>query len=113
MKYYYEKPEDWVNAGQIVSCSHPMFSRATLFRTGEKGLLVIQERFNEKTKARWWGPIEPWIAGDLYAHPDFAEVFDRFAKEKNAEGLFPAIKLRKLMWELRMKPLKKEYWEEF
>lgn len=113
MKYFYEKPKDWVNAGRRINCSHPMFSTATLFQNGSKGLLIIQERFNENTKTRWWSSIEPWIAGDIYLSDGFDDIFEKYAGEQNDDGMFPYIKLRKIMWELRMKPLKKEFWEEF
>lgn len=113
MKYFYEKPEEWVKAGSIYICNHPMFSRATLFQNESKGLLVIQERFNVQNKTRWWSSIDPWIAGDIYSSPNFIDIFEKYAGEKDSDDIFPIIKLRKIMWELRMKPLPKEFWEEF
>lgn len=47
MKYYYEKPKTWTNAGQTYICVHPLYNRCTLFTKGKKGLAVIQEHFNE------------------------------------------------------------------
>ena len=38
-------------------------------------------------------------------------VFPGNAKRKNKDGLYPTVTVRKLMWALRMKPLKKERWE--
>ena len=113
MKYYYEKPDEWVNAGKIITCNHPMFSHATLFQNGSKGLLVIQERFSERSKTRWWSSVDPWLAGDIYENENFIDIFEQHAGEKTEDGIFPFIKLRKIMWDLRMKPLRKEYWEEF
>lgn len=113
MKYYYEKQNDWTGAGETYICNHPMFVRATLFRRGEKGLLIIQEHFNEKSKARWWGIVEPWVAGDIYQNENFSELFERNAGKKDENGLYPVMKLRTVMWKLRMKPLKKAYWETF
>lgn len=112
MKYYYEKPETWTSAGQIYICDHPLYNRCTLFKKGKKGLAVIQEHFNEKTKARWWGTIEPWLASDIYLNDNFRSVFDQYAKEIDEKSLYPMLTLRKIMWALRMKPLKREYWEE-
>ena len=112
MKYYYERPEEWIGAGETYICNHPRYNRCTLFRDGERGLAVIQERFNEKTKARWWGPLEPWLAGDIYFSDGFHAVFDEYAAEADLVGLYPTIPVRKIMWKLRMKPLRREYWEE-
>ena len=112
MKYYYEKPKEWIGAGETYICNHLRYNRCTLFHIGDRGLAIIQEHYNEKTKARWWGPIEPWLAGDIYFSNGFRTVFDEFAAEADSDGLFPTITVRKIMWKLRMKPLRKEYWEE-
>ena len=112
MKYYYEKPEEWVGAGETYVCNHPFYNRCTLFRNGIRGVAVIQERFNEKTKARWWGPVEPWLSGDIYLNSGFPDFFEKTATEPDENGLYPTITVRKVMWKLRMKPLRKEYWEE-
>lgn len=112
MKYYYEKPEDWVGAGQIYICNHPRYNQCTLFRSGPVGLAVIQEKFNKRTKARYWSSVEPWIAGDIFLNERFETYFTEHAGEPDEKGLYPTVTLRKLMWALRMKPLKKEEWEE-
>lgn len=110
MKYYYEKPESWSQAGQIYICDHPLYNRCTLFKKGKKGIAVIQEHFNPITKARWWGTIEPWIASDIYLNDNFNRFFEENAREEE-NGLYPSFPVRKVMWALRMKPLQKEYWE--
>ena len=112
MKYYYEKPENWIGAGENYICNHPRYNRCTLFRDGKRGLCVVRERFDEKTKAQWYGPLEPWLAGDIYFSPGFCEFFEEYAAEPDENGLYPTVTARKIMWKLRMKPLKKEYWEE-
>lgn len=112
MKYYYEKPENWIGAGENYICNHPRYNRCTLFRSGKRGLSIIQERFDEKTKARWYGPLEPWLAGDIYFFHGFCEFFEEYAAEPDENGLYPTVTARKIMWKLRMKPLRKEYWEE-
>lgn len=112
MKYYYEKPEEWVSAGYICTCDHPLFNRCTVFQNGSYGLCIVQEYFNEKTKVRWWSAVEPWLAGDIYLNPNFKDFFKENAAEKDENRLFPIFSVRKVMWALRMKPLKKAYWED-
>lgn len=112
MKYYYEKPENWVGAGVVYICNHPLYNRCTLFIDGKMGLAIVQEHFNSTTKTRWWGTIDPWLAGDLYFHTGFHDFFIIHAGEKDENGLYPTVTIRQIMWALRMKPLKKEYWEE-
>lgn len=85
MKYYYEKPETWDNTGQTYICDHPLYNRCTLFKKGKKGLAVIQEHFNEKTKARWWGTIVPWLASDIYKNCNFKNIFDQHANEADLD----------------------------
>ena len=111
MKYFYKKPAEWVGAGQTYICNHPFYNRCTLFRIGNRGLAIVQERFNEKTKARCWGPVEPWLSGDIFLNPNFNDFFDETAAEPDPNGLYPTVTVRKIMWKLRMKPLRKEYWE--
>ena len=112
MKYYYEKPENWVGAGETYFCNHPRYNRCTLFREGGRGLAVIQEYYNEKTKARWYGPLKPWLSGDIYFSSGFRDFFEKYASEPDLNGLYPTFTARKVMWILRMKPLRREYWEE-
>lgn len=112
MKYYYEPSDNaQVGAGEIYICDHPLFNKGTLFRIGSKGLIIVQEHYNKKTKARWWGPVVPWLSYDIYTNSNFASFFEKTASECDENGLFPVISVRKVMWALRMKPLRKELWE--
>ena len=113
MKYYYEKPENWVGAGELYSCNHPFYNQCTLFRKADYGFAVIKEFFSKTKKTRWWGPIEPWIAGDIYLSERFDSVFEKYAGKVDEQGLYPTLPLRKVMWGLRMKSLRKGFWEEF
>ena len=45
-----------------------------------------------------------------YLNERFKSVFDEYAEE-SADGLYPTITVRKLMWALKMKPISKERWE--
>lgn len=97
---------------RTVNVEHPLFSSATLFRKGEFGLLVIQKRFNNKLKVSFWGPIDPWLSNDIFEENGFDVVFNKLSGVKE-DGLYPIIEVRKLMYELGMKPMKKEIWEKY
>lgn len=77
---------------------------------GNKGLAVIQQRYNPENKTTWWGEIDPWLNNVLYLHPGFKKFFDERAGEP-VEGLYPTVSVRQIMWALKMKPIKRERWE--
>ena len=111
MRYHYNKPTISLSMyGQLYMCDHPVYRRCTLFKIGEKGLAVIQQRFNPESKHSWWGEIDSWLTDDLYLHPNFKEYFDKRAKECT-DGLYPTVTIRQIMWALKMKPLPKQRWE--
>lgn len=111
MRYHYEKPTIYVSMyGLIYTCDHPVYSRCTLFQIGDKGLAVIQQRFNRNTKQTWWTEIDPWITDDLYLHPKFKEYFDERAG-LSTNGLYPTVTVRQIMWALKMKPIPRNRWE--
>lgn len=111
MRYHYEKPELYNSIyGQIYECNHPVYSRCTLYLIGNKGLAVIQQRYNPENKATWWTEIDPWLNNTLYLHPRFKKFFDERAGEP-VEGLYPTVSVRQIMWALKMKPIKRERWE--
>ena len=111
MRYYYEKPSLFVPMyGDTYICDHPVYSRCTLFKIGEKGLSVIQQRYDESTKKTFWGEIDPWLPSDLYLHPGFKKFFDERAKECS-DGIYPTVTIRQIMWALKMKPLPRKRWE--
>lgn len=112
MRYFYQpspiQPKG--TYGRTYYCSHPLYNSCTLFQIGEYGLCVIMEQFDPKTKHRWWGPIPKMLATDIYLHDRFYDYFQEHSGLcKN--GLYPTVKVRSLMYALKMKPLKKEYWE--
>lgn len=91
---------------------HPMFNACTLYEKDGRGLIVVQAYFNEINKYIFWGPVEAHIANDIYLSPKFENVFNELSGEcKN--GIYPIIKLRPLMWKLRMNPIKKKYFERW
>lgn len=111
MRYHYEKPELYCSMyGKLYICDHPIYSRCTLFTINNKGLAVIQQRYNNRTKRTWWSEIDPWLTDGLYLHPDFKQYFDERAEECT-DGLYPTVTIRQIMWALKMKPLKRQRWE--
>ena len=111
MRYFYEKPAIYSSIfGKTLVCSHPVYTKCTLYSIGSIGLAVIQQRFDEKTKTTWWGEIDPWLVNDLYLHPKFKDFFDDRAGECT-DGLYPTVTIRQIMWGLKMKPLPRERWE--
>ncbi len=111
MRYHYEKPKIYLSTyGEHYSCEHPVYNNCTLFKIGEKGLAVIQQRFDAETKHTWWGEVDSWITDDLYLHPGFKEYFGNRAGNCT-EGLYPTVTVRQIMWALKMKPIPRERWE--
>jgi hypothetical protein len=111
MRYHYKKPVIYLSKyGETYICEHPVYSRCTLFKIGENGLAVIQQRFNSKTKSTYWTELDPWLTDDLYLHPEFKKYFDD-RSGMCTDGLYPTVTIRQIMWALKMKPLPKERWE--
>lgn len=111
MRYHYEKPAIYLSMyGKLYVCSHPVYDRCTLFQIGEKGLAVIQQRFDSDAKRTWWSEVDPWLTDVLYLHPKFKAYFDERAGTCT-DGLYPTVTIRQMMWALKMKPLPKERWE--
>lgn len=112
MKCYTEQPEEWTNYyGSVYRCDHPVYRVCTLYKERGKGLCVIQQRYNEKTKSTYWSAIDPWLTDKIYLHSGFPEYFESHARKKNQNGEYPTVTVRQIMWALRMKPLKRERWE--
>lgn len=111
MRYHYEKPSIYVSMyGITYSCEHPVYNKCTLFKIDDRGLAVIQQRFDVSSKSTSWGEIDPWLTDNLYLHPKFKEFFDERA-DIDTNGVYPTVTIRQIMWALKMKPLKKERWE--
>lgn len=111
MRYHFEKPSLYVSRyGSTYFCDHPVYNRCTLYKIGDKGLAIIQQRFNEKTKRTWWTEIDPWLTDPLYLHSGFKQFFNERASE-SVNGLYPTVTIRQIMWRLKMKPVKRNRWE--
>ena len=111
MRYHYEKPDFYKPTyGQIYVCNHPVYNRCTLYKIGEVGLAVIQQRYDSKNKKTWWTEIDEWLTGEIYLHPSFFEYFKSRA-DVPENDIYPTVTIRQAMWALKMKPLKRERWE--
>ena len=111
MRYHYEKPSLYLSKyGEVYTCDHPVYRECTLYESGNKGLAVIQQRYDSDTKTTWWTEIDPWLTDEIYLHPKFKEYFDERSDE-SVDGLYPTVTIRQLMWALKMKPIPRERWE--
>lgn len=111
MRYHYEKPDFYKSVyGETYICNHPVYNTCTLFRIGNRGLAVIQQRYDEQSKRTWWNEIDPWLTDALYLHPRFKQFFDERSDEV-IDNIYPTVTIRQIMWALKMKPLPRERWE--
>ena len=111
MRYHYEKPDIFLSLyGVLHICDHPVYDTCTLFKIGDKGLAVIQQRFDKEAKLTWWTEIDAWLTDIIYLHPRFKEFFDERAGEC-VDGLYPTVTIRQIMWALKLKPIPRERWE--
>ena len=111
MRYHYNKPNIYVSMyGTIYICNHQVYDRCTLFEIDNKGLAVIQQRYDSDSKCTWWSDLDPWLTDDIYLHPRFKEYFDE-RSGTCTDGLYPTVTVRQIMWALKMKPLPRERWE--
>lgn len=110
MRYHYEEPIAYVIMGETYRCDHELYSECTLFRDENRGLAVIQQRFNPISKKSWWGKIDECLTMDIYYNKRFRKYFDERAAEP-VNYIYPTVSVRQIMWALKMKPLPRERWE--
>ena len=111
MRYHYEKPTLYLSVyGDTYECDHPVYNKCTLFKIDNKGLAVIQQRYDKDTKHTRWTELDPWLTDDLYLHPKFKAFFDDRAGTCT-DGIYPTVTIRQIMWALKMKPIPRERWE--
>lgn len=112
MRYHFDKPKHYSSLyGETYICDHPVYDVCTLYKSGDKGLAVIQQRYHAKTKSTTWGEIDPWVTDVIYLAPGFEEYFAKRARQADIRGLYPTVTVRQIMWALKIKPLDKEVWE--
>lgn len=111
MRYHFNKPSLYLSMyGRVYICKHPVYDRCTLYEINDKGLAVIQQRFDNETKSTYWTEIDEWLTDPLYLNKNFKKFFDERAGECT-DGLYPTVSVRQIMWALKMKPLPRERWE--
>ena len=111
MRYHYEKPTIYSSSyGVVHECNHPVYDRCTLYLIGNRGLAVIQQRYDESSKTTWWTEIDPWLTDTLYLHPKFLEFFEDRSRP-STDGIYPTVTIRQIMWALKLKPIPRERWE--
>lgn len=111
MRYHHEKPTIYLSKyGSNYICDHVVYSSCTLYQIKDKGLAIIQQRYDQDTKKTYWTEIDPWLTDALYLHPGFREFFDD-RSGSCTDGLYPTVTIRQIMWALKMKPIKRERWE--
>jgi hypothetical protein len=111
MRYHYEKPDLYLSMyGETYTCNHDVYSKCTLYKIDNRGLAVIQQRYDPTTKTTWWSEVDPWLTDVLYLHPDFKAFFDDRSGECT-DGLYPTVTIRQIMWALKIKPIPKCRWE--
>lgn len=114
MRYYSDIPyaKDTPFSRMYECPAHPVYRRCTLFERGGKGLAIIQQHYIQSVRFTWWGEVDPGIANRVYLHKDFQKkIFRKFAAPPDADGCYPTLTIRQVMWALRMKPISKERWE--
>ena len=111
MRYYYELTDDYVvTKGCTYQCEHPLYLACTLYTEDDLGLAVIQKRFKSSLRLFWYGPIDRCLIDDIYSQPGFHDYFLKHAGVCT-DGLYPTVTVRQIMYALKMKPLRKEWWE--
>lgn len=116
MRYNYEENPALSLAiyGEVYNCKgHKLYDYCTLYRKGDKGLAVIQQRFDPKTKRTWWSEIDPWLVDPIRLTKGFDIYFEKHAWRPLVDDVYPTVTVRQIMWALRMKPLKREPWEMY
>jgi hypothetical protein len=95
---------------QICQSDHPAYNAFSLFANGNKGIGVIQQRYDPRTKTTWWGPVDKDNTFYILHSPFFEEWWNDVSRPA-ANGLYHVVELRKVMWALHIKPSPKEPWE--
>lgn len=109
MRYFYE--ESKINTpifGKVYANENSLYRSSTLYFEKGRGLCVVRLRFDENSKSFYFSHLEYSLANNIYLSDGFKEYFNSHARKYP----YPVVNVRKIMWALRMKPLRKEFYEE-
>ena len=108
MRYHHDTIE-----AHIERSAHPLYSRFTLFELdGERGLAVVQLRYNEYQKSAFWAPVDSSLTYNICRNDNLKAYLEEHAAKPDQNGIYPTVDVRKLMWAIKMKPLPKNTWEK-
>lgn len=94
MRYHHKKPYKYSTYyGEIYICDHPIYNRCTLYKIGNKGLSIVQQRFDPINKTTKWTEIDPWLTDILYLNENFISFFKNRAGNC-INGLYPTVTIR-------------------
>ena len=111
MRYFTEKPVSALSTRKYTyECNHPLYSSCSLIQKDDKGLAIVQRRFNSRMKVFWYSEADSWVIDSILKHDGFESYFAKHGGECK-DGLYPTVTVRQVMWALKMKPLKKAWWE--
>lgn len=111
MRYHCDKPSIYSSMyGRTYICDHPVYNKCTLFEENDKGLAIIQQRYDADTKHTYWTEIDPWLTDKLYLHTKFKGYFEE-RSGPDTDGIYPTVTIRQIMWAFKMKPIPRERWE--
>lgn len=97
--------------GEFYRCDHPLYSSCTLFKVGNKGISVVQQRFNSKSKTTWWGTIDEDLRYEIVHSPYLESYILSYGCEPNEYGFYTMVEVRKLLWALHIKTPPRQPWE--
>lgn len=110
MRYYHQLTHQTPKHGRVYRCNHPFYNYCTLYLKDSKGLAVVMQKFDTERKAIYYDKLFVCLANDIYEAEGFEEYFEEHAGPER-DGLYPTVTVRSIMWALRMRPLRKEWWE--
>ena len=107
-----EKQKPIPRYGKIFFCDHPVYNECTLYKEGQNGLAVIQQKYNSRSKTTGWGPIDDnELVDKIYQESNFQWFFGRYSGQMDNNGCYPTVSLRQIMHALHMPPLPCQPWE--
>ena len=83
-----------------------LYSRGMLYERDGIGLVIVELKFDEKRKSFYYDAISGALSNRIYENDGFVKYFEENA-DSPKNGLYPSADARKVLWALKMPPLKK------